>query len=179
MKKIFSNYYKIILSVVILIVLVALKEDYKTSFDEMSGVRTVVRMLLYTAWGFLIATRTRRDKAKCCFWRCLCGSAQSVNPHLELPDSVLCFCRRCSWTLFYGIYSDRNIRRLLMGTEGHPTSGLIDAFCEGYRIGDDLYIAGQEKLGAIDLNTKEFRYCREEKSWGEDIAQGVEIATAE
>ena len=48
MKKIFSNYYKIILSVVILIVLVALKEDYKTSFDEMSGVRTVVRMLLYT-----------------------------------------------------------------------------------------------------------------------------------
>ena len=21
---------------------------------------------------------------------------------------------------------------------------------------------------------KEFRYCREEKSWGEDIAQGVE-----
>ena len=49
MKKIFSNYYKIILSVVILIVLVALKEDYKTSFDEMSGVRTVVRMLLYTA----------------------------------------------------------------------------------------------------------------------------------
>ena len=52
-------------------------------------------------------------------------------------------------------------------------------FCEGYRIGDDLYIAGQEKLGAIDLNAKEFRYCREEKSWGEDIAQGVEIATAE
>jgi len=42
MKKIFSNYYKIILSVVILIVLVALKEDYKTSFDGMSGVRTVV-----------------------------------------------------------------------------------------------------------------------------------------
>ena len=29
MKKIFSNYYKIILSVVILIVLVALKEDKK------------------------------------------------------------------------------------------------------------------------------------------------------
>ena len=64
MKKIFSNYYKIILSVVILIVLVALKENYKTSFDEMSGVRTVIRMLLYTAWGFLLATKTRRDKAK-------------------------------------------------------------------------------------------------------------------
>ena len=64
MKKIFSNYYKIILSVVILIVLVALKEDYKTSFNEMSGVRTVVRMLLYIAWGFLLATRIRRDKVK-------------------------------------------------------------------------------------------------------------------
>lgn len=63
MKKIFSNYYKIILSVVILIALVALKEDYKT-FDGMSGVRTVVRMLIYTAWGFLLATKTRRDKAK-------------------------------------------------------------------------------------------------------------------
>ena len=62
MKKIFLNYYKIILSVVILIVLVALKEDYKTSFDGMSGVRTVVRMLIYTAWGFLLATKTRRDK---------------------------------------------------------------------------------------------------------------------
>ena len=66
-----------------------------------------------------------------------------------------------------------------MGTEGHPTSGLIDAFCEGYRIGDALYIAGQEKLGGIDLNTKEFRYCREEKSWAEDITQGVKITTAE
>lgn len=63
MKKFFSNYYKIIMSVVILIVLVALKEDYKT-YDGMSGVRTVVRMLLYTAWGFLLATKTRRDKVK-------------------------------------------------------------------------------------------------------------------
>ena len=123
MKKIFSNYYKIILSVVILIVLVALKEDYKTSFDEMSGVRTVVRMLLYTAWGFLLATRTSGTKQKVRNMLLLAlpvGSAQSVNPHLELPDSVLCFCRRCSGTLFYGIYSDRNIRRLLMGTEGLP-----------------------------------------------------------
>ena len=64
MKKIFSNYYKIILSVVILIVLVTLKENYKTSFDGMSGVRTVVRMLLYTAWGFLLATRTDGTKQK-------------------------------------------------------------------------------------------------------------------
>ena len=66
-----------------------------------------------------------------------------------------------------------------MGTEGHPTSGLIDAFCEGYRSGGDLYNEGQEKLGAIDLNTKELRYCREEKSWAEDITQGVKITTAE
>ena len=63
MKKIFSNYYKIILSVVILIVLVALGEDYYT-FDEMSGIWQVVRVLLYIAWGFLLATRTRRDKAR-------------------------------------------------------------------------------------------------------------------
>ena len=63
MKKIFSNYYKIILSVVILIVLVALGEDYYT-FDEMSGIWQVVRVLLYITWGFLLATRTRRDKAK-------------------------------------------------------------------------------------------------------------------
>ena len=52
-------------------------------------------------------------------------------------------------------------------------------YCEGYRIGDDLYIVGQEELGAIDLNTKEFRYCREKKFWAEDITQGVKIATAE
>ena len=63
MKKIFSNYYKIILSVVILIVLVALGEDYYT-FDEMSGIWQVVRVLLYITWGFLLATRTRRDKVK-------------------------------------------------------------------------------------------------------------------
>ena len=174
MKNIFSNYYKIILSVVILIVLVALKEDYKTSFDEMSGGGTYAALY---GMGIPDSDRNQTGQSKrcgiCCFWRCLCGSAQSVNPHLELPDSVLCFCRRCSGTLFYVIYSDRKIRRLLKGTEGHPTSGLIDAFCEGYRIGDDLYIAGQEKLGAIDLNTKEFRYCREEKSWAEDITQGV------
>ena len=43
MKKIFSNYYKIILSVVILIVLVALGEDYYT-FDEMGGIWQVVRV---------------------------------------------------------------------------------------------------------------------------------------
>ena len=63
MKNIFSNYYKIILSVVILIVLVALGEDYYT-FDEMSGIWQVVRVLLYITWGFLLATRTRRDKVK-------------------------------------------------------------------------------------------------------------------
>ena len=52
----------------------------------------------------------------CCFCCCLCGCAQSANSHLEIPDSVLCFCRRCSGTLFYGIYPDRNVRRLYMGT---------------------------------------------------------------
>ena len=63
MKKIFSNYYKIILSVVFLFVLVALGEDYYT-FDETSGIWQVVRVLLYIAWGFLLATRIRRDKVK-------------------------------------------------------------------------------------------------------------------
>ena len=111
MKKIFSNYYKIILSVVILIVLVALKEDYKTSFDEMSGVRTVVRMLLYTAWGFLLATKTRRDKAKAVEY-----VAFAVVCVAALNLLIPIFCRRCSGTVFYGIYPDRNVRRLYMGT---------------------------------------------------------------
>jgi len=79
MKKIFSNYYKIILSVVILIVLVALKEDYKTSFDEMSGVRTVVRMLLLYGMGIPAGDKDQTGQSKrcgiCCFWRYLCGSA--------------------------------------------------------------------------------------------------------
>ena len=46
-------------------------------------------------------------------------------------------------------------------------------YCEGYRIGENLYIAGQEELGAIDLNTKEFRYCREEKALAEEYAKKV------
>ncbi len=33
-------------------------------------------------------------------------------------------------------------------------------------IRDDLYIAGQEELGAIDLNAKEFRYCRRKNPGG-------------
>ena len=173
MKKIFSNYYKIILSVVILIVLVALKEDYKTSFDGMSGVRTVVRMLLYTAWGFLIATGTRRDKAKGAEYVAF-GVACVAALNLLIPIWSFQIAFYAFVAGVPGLYF-----MVFMGTEGHPTSGLIDAFCEGYRIGDDLYIAGQEKLGAIDLNTKEFRYCREEKSWAEDITQGVKITTAE
>lgn len=116
MKKIFSNYYKIILSVVILIVLVALGEDYYT-FDEMSGIWQVVRVLLYITWGFLLATRTRWDKVKTVEYVAFAVvCAQSANSHLEIPDSVLCFCRRCSGTVFYGIYPDRNVRRLYMGT---------------------------------------------------------------
>ena len=170
MKKIFSNYYKIILSVVILIVLVALKEDYKTSFDEMSGVRTVVRMLLYTAWGFLLATRTRRDKAKGAEYVAF-GVTCVAALNLLIPI----------WSFQIAFYA------FVAGVPGlyfmvFILTGILGGYLwgpRGYRIRDDLYIAGQEKLGAIDLNTKEFRYCREEKSWGEDIAQGVEIATAE
>ena len=158
MKKIFSNYYKIILSVVILIVLVALKEDYKTSFDEMSGVRTVVRMLLYTAWGFLLATRTRRDKAKGAEYVAF-GVACVAALNLLIPI----------WSFQIAFYA------FVAGVPGlYFMVFILTGILGGY-----LYIAGQEELGAIDLNAKEFRYCREEKSWGEDIAQGVEIATAE
>ena len=170
MKKIFSNYYKIILSVVILIVLVALKEDYKTSFDEMSGVRTVVRILLYTAWGFLLATRTRRDKAKGAEYVAF-GVACVAALNLLIPI----------WSFQIAFYA------FVAGVPGlyfmvFILTGILGGYLwgpRGYRIGDDLYIAGQEKLGAIDLNTKEFRYCREEKSWAEDITQGVKITTAE
>ena len=157
MKKIFSNYYKIILSVVILIVLVALKEDYKTSFDEMSGVRTV-------------ATRTRRDKAKGAEYVAF-GVACVAALNLLIPI----------WSFQIAFYA------FVAGVPGlyfmvFILTGILGGYLwgpRGYRIRDDLYIAGQEELGAIDLNAKEFRYCREEKSWGEDIAQGVEIATAE
>jgi len=170
MKKIFSNYYKIILSVVILIVLVALKEDYKTSFDGMSGVRTVVRMLLYTAWGFLLATRTRRDKAKGAEYVAF-GVACVAALNLLIPI----------WSFQIAFYA------FVAGVPGlyfmvFILTGILGGYLwgpRGYRIRDDLYIAGQEELGAIDLNTKEFRYCREEKSWAEDITQGVKITTAE
>lgn len=170
MKKIFSNYYKIILSVVILIVLVALKEDYKTSFDEMSGVRTVVRMLLYTAWGFLLATRTRRDKAKGAEYVAF-GVACVAALNLLIPI----------WSFQIAFYA------FVAGVPGlyfmvFILTGILGGYLwgpRGYRIRDDLYIAGQEELGAIDLNTKEFRYCRKEKSWAEDITQGVKITTAE
>ena len=170
MEKIFSNYYKIILSVVILIVLVALKEDYKTSFDEMSGVRTVVRMLLYTAWGFLLATRTRRDKAKGAEYVAF-GVACVAALNLLIPI----------WSFQIVFYA------FVAGVPGlyfmvFILTGILGGYLwgpRGYRIRDDLYIAGQEELGAIDLNTKEFRYCRKEKSWAEDITQGVKITTAE
>ena len=148
MKKIFSNYYKIILSVVILIVLVALKEDYKTSFDEMSGVRTVVRMLLYTAWGFLLATRTRRDKAKGAEYVAF-GVACVAALNLLIPI----------WSFQIAFYA------FVAGVPGlyfmvFILTGILGGYLwgpRGYRIRDDLYIAGQEELGAIDLNAKEFR----------------------
>ena len=119
MKKIFSNYYKIILSVVILIVLVALGEDYYT-FDEMSGIWAGGTRTSLHNMGIPVGNKDQTGQSKncgiCCFCCCLCGCAQSANSHLEIPDSVLCFCRRCSGTVFYGIYPDRNVRRLYMGT---------------------------------------------------------------
>lgn len=170
MKKIFSNYYKIILSVVILIVLVALKEDYKTSFDEMSGVRTVVRMLLYTAWGFLLATGTRRNKAKGAeYVAFVVACVAALNLLIPIRSFQIAF-----YAFVAGVPGLYFMVFILTGILGGYLWGP-----RGYRIRDDLYIAGQEELGAIDLNTKEFRYCREKKFWAEDITQGVKTATAE
>ena len=169
MKKIFSNYYKIILSVVILIVLVALGEDYYT-FDEMSGIWQVVRVLLYITWGFLLATRTRWDKVKTVEYvafAVVCVAA--LNLLIPIWKFQIAF-----YAFVAGVPGLYFMVFILTGMLGGYLWGP-----RGYRIRDDLYIAGQEELGAIDLNAKEFRYCREEKSWGEDIAQGVEIATAE
>lgn len=59
--KSFSRYYKIVLSGVIIVVLLALKEDYGV-FDEMTGMRSVIRMLLYTAWGGVLSSKLRRNR---------------------------------------------------------------------------------------------------------------------
>lgn len=48
MKNVFSRYYKIILSSIILVALLVLREDH-VAFDEMTGIRSVIRMLLYAA----------------------------------------------------------------------------------------------------------------------------------
>lgn len=56
-----SKYYKLILSLVILVVIIALKEDY-AHFDDLTSVKTVIRCLLYVAWGCVLAMRLRREK---------------------------------------------------------------------------------------------------------------------
>ena len=117
-----------------------------------------------------MATRTRRDKAKGAEYVAF-GVACVAALNLLIPI----------WSFQIAFYA------FVAGVPGlyfmvFILTGILGGYLwgpRGYRIRDDLYIAGQEELGAIDLNAKEFRYCREEKSWGEDIAQGVEIATAE
>lgn len=56
-----SRYYKLILSLVILVLLIVLKEDY-TRFDGLTSVRTVIRCLLYVVWGCVLAMGLRREK---------------------------------------------------------------------------------------------------------------------
>lgn len=63
MKNVFSRYYKIILSSIILVTLLALRENY-VAFDEMTGIRSVIRMLLYTAWGGVLSTKIRRNRVE-------------------------------------------------------------------------------------------------------------------
>lgn len=46
-------------------------------------------------------------------------------------------------------------------------------YCESYRIGNDLYIRGQDDLAVINLDTKEFRMCSEEYTIAETYAQKV------
>lgn len=45
--------------------------------------------------------------------------------------------------------------------------------CASYRIGNDLYIEGQDDLAVINLETKEFRMCSEEYAIAEIYAQNV------
>ena len=63
MKNVFSRYYKIILSSIILVALLVLRENY-VAFDEMTGIRSVIRMLLYTAWGGVLSTKIRRNRVE-------------------------------------------------------------------------------------------------------------------
>lgn len=63
MKNIFSRYYKIILSGIIIVALLVLREDY-IAFNEMTGIRSVIRMLLYTAWGGVLSTKIRRNRVE-------------------------------------------------------------------------------------------------------------------
>lgn len=42
-----------------------------------------------------------------------------------------------------------------------------------YRIGDTIYIAGEKELVAINLNTKELRYCRDEYLFAEKCSKEI------
>lgn len=46
-------------------------------------------------------------------------------------------------------------------------------YCECYRIDDNLYVAGEDTLGVINLSTGEFDYCRDEYALAEEYAQKV------
>ena len=46
-------------------------------------------------------------------------------------------------------------------------------YCECYRIDDNLYVAGEDTLGVINLSTGEFEYCRDEYALAEEFAQKV------
>lgn len=46
-------------------------------------------------------------------------------------------------------------------------------YCRCYRIDDNMYVAGEEELGVINLNTKKFDYCRDEYALAEGFAQKV------
>lgn len=63
MRKIFSAYYKYILSVAIVITVASLKEN-AIAFNEWTNVKLIVRSLLYLAWGCILATRIRSEKVK-------------------------------------------------------------------------------------------------------------------
>ena len=85
MKNVFSRYYKIILSSIILVALLVLRENY-VAFDEMTGIRSVIRMLLYTAWGGVLSTKIRRNRVEgvclLCYFRLCC--VEPINSHLGI-----------------------------------------------------------------------------------------------
>lgn len=51
--------------------------------------------------------------------------------------------------------------------------GEFSWYCGCYRIGEKLYIAGDEELAVIDLHNMELRYCKEEQAAVEQYAQEI------